>query len=66
MSALAFKENSGICLIGPTGSGKTRWVYRLMKHLPEMFEGAKIDKILYCYGVYQSLFDEMKQTVLNI
>ena len=66
MSAFAFKENSSICLIGSTGSGKTRWVYRLMRHLPEMFEGAQIDKILYCYGVYQSLFDEMKQTVLNI
>ena len=66
MSAFAFKENSSICLIGSTGSGKTRWVYRLMRHLPEMFEGAQIDKILYCYGVYQSLFDEIKQTVLNI
>ena len=66
MAAFAFKENSSICLIGSTGSGKTRWVYNLMSNLPDMFEGPKISKILYCYGVYQSLFDEMQQTVSNL
>ena len=66
MVAFAFKENSSICLIGSTGSGKTRWVYRLISNLPDMFEGPKISKILYCYGVYQSLFDEMQQTVSNL
>ena len=66
MVAFAFKENSSVCLIGSTGSGKTRWVYRLISNLPDMFEGPKISKILYCYGVYQSLFDEMQQTVSNL
>ena len=66
MAAFAFKENSSVCLIGSTGSGKTRWVYRLMSNLPDMFEGPKISKILYCYGVYQSLFDEMQRTVGNL
>ena len=66
MVAFAFKENSSICLIGSTGSGKTRWVYRLISNLPGMFERPKISKILYCYGVYQSLFDEMQQTVSNL
>ena len=66
MAAFAFKENSSICLIGSTGSGKTRWVYRLMSNLLDMCEGPKISKILYCYGVYQSLFDEMQRTVSNL
>ena len=66
MVAFAFKENSSIRLIALTGSGKTRWVYRLMSNLPDMFEGPEISRILYCYGVYQSLFDEMQQTVSNL
>ena len=66
MVAFAFKVNSSICLIGSTGSGKTRWVDRLMSNLPDMFKGPKISKILYFYGVYQSLFDEMQQTVSNL
>ena len=66
MVAFAFKENSSVCFIGSTGSGKTRWAYRLMSHWPDMFHSPKISKILYCYGVYHSLFDEMQQTVSNL
>ena len=66
MVAFAFKENSSICLIALTGSEKTRWVYRLMSNWPDMFEGPEISRILYCYGVYQSLFDEVQQTVSNL
>jgi hypothetical protein len=31
-----------------------------------MFEGEPISKILYCYGVYQPLYNEMEQNIPNI
>jgi hypothetical protein len=48
---------------GTTMSGKTTWLYRLLTHASEMFETPPT-KMLYCYGVWQSLFDEM-QSKLN-
>ena len=61
-----FKQRSSICLSGATGSGKTVWVYRLLRHLKGMFDGEPPEKVLYCYGVSQPLFDEMERNVENI
>lgn len=52
---------SPIMLSGPTGSGKTYWINRLLSN--DMFT-QKISSVLYCYGVYQPFFDQM--TVENI
>ena len=43
-------------IVGPTNSGKTFWVKRLLSH--QMFT-EPIKSILYCYGVHQRAFDEM-------
>jgi len=48
---------------GATGSGKTRWVFRLLQHLHGMYTENPPVEILYCYGIYQPLFDEMKRTL---
>ena len=46
-------------LSGCTGSGKTTWLMRLLKHKKEMFE-SKIDHIFYHYGVWQKVFDQLE------
>jgi len=40
---------------GPTGCGKTRWIFRLIENAEKMIFPNPA-KILYCYGEYQSLF----------
>lgn len=51
---------------GCTGSGKTRFVKRLLDNLGEMYNDTPPVATLYCYGVYQDLYDEMKRSVPNI
>lgn len=45
---------SPIIISGPTGSGKTHFVNRLLQN--DMFT-QPISSILYCYGVYQTYFN---------
>jgi len=47
-------------IAGPTGSGKTRWTFTYMKLLQHLYE-VPPRKILYCYGVYQDLFEDMER-----
>ena len=54
---VAFQSGSPMMIVGPTNSGKTFWVRRLLSH--QMFT-EPIHSILYCYGVHQSAFDNMK------
>ncbi|OOZ21247.1 hypothetical protein BOW31_12855, partial [Solemya velum gill symbiont] len=64
-SLTPFEPCSSICISGPTGVGKTRWVYMLLRHL----EGMYIDpptRVMYCYGVYQPLFDEIEREIDNL
>ena len=48
-----FLPCSSMCVSEQTGSGKTRFVYELLKHLTDMYE------ILYCYDIHQPLFDDI-------
>jgi hypothetical protein len=44
------------CVVcGPTGCGKTRWIFRLLEHADEMID-PRPARIMYCYGEYQSIF----------
>ena len=52
-----FQSGSPIIISGPTGSRKKYWTHKLLSN--EMFTG-DVSSILYCYGVYQSYFNEMK------
>ena len=50
----------------PSGSGKTRLVYEILKHARGMFEKMPY-QIIYCYNIYQNdLFDRMKKDVENL
>src|SRR6267154_1734720 len=49
---------------GPTGSGKTVFVKRLLKHVKAVIEPPP-ERILYCYGAYQQMFAEMQGVEFN-
>ena len=48
------------CIVaGPSGSGKTVFTTRLIENVGVMIEPAP-ERILWCYGVYQTFFNEVK------
>jgi len=57
---IPFKPYSTFALCGATQSGKTTWLYNFLQHIDEMFEEDSPREVLYCYGVYQPLYDDMK------
>ena len=45
---------------GMTGSGKTYWLFKLLQNKTHLFITPP-KKVLYCYSVWQPLFDQMEQ-----
>ena len=64
-SLLPIQSCSSLIVSGSTGSGKTLWVYRLLQHLDGLYVNDPPVETLYCYGIYQPLYDEMKRTLSN-
>lgn len=60
-----FQACSTISITGATGSGKSSWVFKLLKAKDVMFTEPPVS-ILYCYGVYQPLFDDMEKNLPQI
>ena len=58
-----FEACTTIAVSGTTGSGKTTWVYELLKHRDQMFDGEPPVRILYCYGIHQPLYEEMQKFI---
>lgn len=54
---VSFKAGSPIMVVGPTNSGKTFWINKLLEN--DMFT-QKATSVLICYGVYQSFYDTMR------
>ena len=44
-------------VIGPTGSGKTHFVFKLLKSAKDICSVAP-ERIIYCYGAWQPLFEQ--------
>lgn len=61
-----FLSCSSFNISGQTGAGKTEFVFKLLRHTKEMFPDDPPRSILYCYGIYQPLFDEMQKVIPNI
>ena len=57
-----FLPCSTVSLNGGTGVGKSTFVHKLLKYREVMFSVPPV-KILYCYGVYQDLFDVMEREI---
>src|SRR3989441_12466631 len=49
---------------GPTGSGKSVFVQRLLKHAKTVIDPSP-ERILYCYGVYQKIFSQFEGVEFN-
>ena len=57
--ALKLKHPFTCIVAGPSGSGKTVFTTRLIENARDMIEPAP-DRVLWCYGVFQSFFNETK------
>ena len=57
-----FHTGSPLMVAGPTSSGKTYWTHKLLSH--DMFT-EPVKSVLYCYGVFQPYFNEMKISSLE-
>ncbi|KAK3084297.1 hypothetical protein FSP39_011240 [Pinctada imbricata] len=55
-----------MCISGQTGSGKTRFVHRLLLNVSTMYKEEAPDRIMYCYGIHQPLFDDMELEIENL
>ena len=58
VSNFVFHTPTTILVSGATGSGKTTWLKKVLDNL-SIFK-RKPDRIVYCYGVWQPAFDDMK------
>ena len=51
-------------LAGPTGCGKTRFIFKLVDNISRMIDPPP-SRIVYCYGEYQQLFREYSDVVFR-
>ena len=51
-------------LAGPTGCGKTRFIFKLVDNVGRMIDPPP-SRIVYCYGEYQQLFREYSGVVFR-
>lgn len=59
---LTFQHPFMLTLCGPSQSGKTYWLYKLLKHVDAMITPV-IDKVVFLYSTYQSLYDEIREEI---
>ena len=55
-----FPECTSIAVSGATMSGKSFWTFRLSREKDDMFISPP-EKVLYCYDIYQPLFEKMEK-----
>ena len=63
--SIPLKAASTIMVTGPSKSGKSYWLFKLLKNRQVMFT-EPVYRVYYHYGIYQSLFDEMKSEIDGI
>lgn len=59
---MKFDHPSSIILIGPTLSGKSSFISKLVQNIDQMFN-EHIDKIIFCYNTYQNMYDKMQSNI---
>lgn len=65
MFTLPFQNYCSIMVCGASGSGKTTFVKQCIENIESLFVSSKVLKIIYFYGIYQPLFEELK-TKFNV
>lgn len=64
-SIVPFRSPTTCMISGATMSGKTNFIYRILRNAKGMFE-VPPQKFIYCYNQYQPLFDDMEQNIPNL
>ena len=59
MSFLTFRHPFTALVSGPTSCGKTQFTLRLIENVETMII-PKIERIIWCYGVFQNAFDNLQ------
>lgn len=55
---LRFKHPFSMCVCGPSQAGKSQWVLKLLQNLSSTVT-VMPKRVLYCYGVWQPLFQQL-------
>lgn len=66
LAIIPLQPCSSIIICGVTNTGKSRFTKRLVEECSNMYDPNPPEKILYCYGVYSSLYEEMEREQKNI
>ena len=62
--SVPFNAPTTVGIFGCTLSGKSTWCKRLLENANNMFT-QRINSILYCYGMYQDMFEELQSNIDN-
>ena len=59
---------SSTLLAGPTQCGKTSYIFRMLRERSQLYENSQNKEwsILYCYSIYQPLYDKMEDCIPEI
>jgi hypothetical protein len=60
--ALVFQHQFTCCVSGPTRSGKTVFVIKILENLDDMCD-VKFDEIIWCHGIAQPLHAEIQKKI---
>ena len=61
-----FEAPSTFSISGTTQSGKTTWLFRLLRNKVQLFGDNPPHSILYCYGIWQELFKQIESNISEI
>lgn len=64
-SLVPFESPTSIFIVGVSGSGKSYLTRQILQHAGGMFKKPVV-RILFCYGVWQKLYTDMKRENSNI
>jgi hypothetical protein len=66
MFDLTLRTPSTFLIAGPSQSGKTTWLYKVLQSFPVLFDDEKRKKVLYFFNESQPMFDNLKKLPFSI
>ena len=63
--AVPFASPSTMGIFGATLCGKSTWCKKMIEQSDQLFT-QPIKKIMYCYGMYQDMFEKMDSSIKNL
>ena len=65
MSFLTYRHPFTALVSSPTSCGKAQFTLRLIENVETMIQ-PKIERIVWCYGVFQNSFDKAMTSILAL